>query len=357
MKKSIALLLMLLLLVPTAKAAETRYKYEASEWARKDVENAKALGFDYRLYGGNLRLPIDRGVFAENAASLVAVEFGSNIKSYLLIMNYRGEAVSGEPVDLQALDVAKNLGIIQGRGDEDWGVYSPITRQEAAVMLARTYRAYQGNVPDRVKPLTFSDQNDIADWALDDVQLMNQLGIMTGFGDGRFDPKGSYTIEQCLVTLLRLHEKAPYDGSKQENPFTIPKLDGVFMKSFEKSNFVFAIETEDYYICARSYRTQSVIGSHYYYIDIINQDLSMQSYLTAIITGSSYRGDYHARPENPAISADGTMLFYTATVEEDVYHVDVYDNRGQAPILLKGIYTVTMDLKTGEQTHTRADLN
>jgi hypothetical protein len=251
------------------------------------------------LTDGDYRLPIERGDFARSAASLVAVEFGSNLESYLLIMNYRGQAERGESFYLSTLDVANNLGIIEGRGEDDWDADSSITRQEAAVMLARTYRAYHGNVPDTLQPLSFADQGDIADWAMDDVRLMNQLGIMTGTEDNRFDPLGSYTSEQCLVTLMRLHEKCPYDGSKQENPFAIPVMEGGFMKTYHNSILVFAIETDDYYICSYNSTIGSGLGYQHYSIDIIGPDFILRSYRVPILEEGTPRGGYYARPENP----------------------------------------------------------
>ncbi len=341
-----------MLMVPTANAAETEYPYESSEWAQEYIKKALALGITHRPYGGDLRLPIERGDFAEKAASLVAIEFGSNLECYRDIMCYRGQVANGEPLYLTALDVAKNLGIIQGRGDGNWDEYSSITRQEAAVMLARTYRAYGGKVPKTLTALTFTDRDDIADWAMADVQLMNHLGIMTGIEDNRFDPMGSYTSEQCLVTLLRLHEKAPYDGSLQENPFFIPVIKGGLVKNWDNGSLAFAIETEKYYIF--SCISGSALGVLYYKIDIIDQDLCRRSYHPVIVTGSNMRGRQEARPENAYISEDGTKLIYTATVKKDVYYNGLEDQN--PPVQLKGIYTVTMDLKTGEQTYTRTNL-
>ena len=71
----------------------------------------------------------------------------------------------------------------------------------------------------------------------------------------------------------------------------------------------------------------------------------------------SFRGVEYARPENPALSEDGTKLTYTAALEEDVYHIEDGVEEADWPLLFeKGIYTVTMDLATGEQTWTRADI-
>lgn len=354
MKKCFVVFLILLLLMPTANAFGTEHPVVTSDWAHEDVEKAVALGVDYESCGGDYRLPITRGSFAKNAASLVAIEFGSNLRSYLTIINYRGMAEGEHSPRIYVSRLIQDLGIMKGREDGNLDTDSYITRQEAAVMLARTYRAYRKTIPDNLQPVTFTDQGDIADWAIEDVRLMNHLGIMTGVGDGSFDPLGSYTKEQCLVTLLRLHEKCPYDGSKQENPFAIPVWDGGI--NGKESPLAFAIETDDYYIYCDF--TRSYLGSHYYCFDIIGPDFLLRSYKTPILEVYTPRGGYYAKPENPYISEDGKKLFYTATLEADAYS-SFYDSDGSIKETLlfpKGIYTVTMVLATGVQTYTRADL-
>jgi len=357
MKRLFVFCLVLLLLAPAASAAQIEYSYEykTSDWARKDVEKALDLGIVHSPYYGDFYKPIKRGDFAENAAALVAIEFGSNLKSYLYITNYLGQAESSNHLYLTALDVAKDLGILQGREDGDFDTDSYITRQEAAVMLARTYRAYQDEVPDTLQPLSFADQDDIADWALEDVRLMNHLGIMTGIEDNRFDPLGSYTAEQCFVTLLRLHENAPADGTQQPNPFALTPREEGYAKYWDNSSpLVFAIETEEYYIFSWTPLSGTPGGSSYIIV-LIEQDFSRRSYHTAIINGANcLRGERYARPENAFISEEGKLI-YTVTLNEDVYY---NGSKELGPLIHpKGIYTVTMDLKTGEQTYTRADLD
>ena len=100
----------------------------------------------------------------------------------------------------------------------------------------------------------------------------------------------------------------------------------------------------------------SGLGSVHYYIDIIDQDLVLRTYHPVIlISSNSFRGQGKAMPENAFISEDGTKLFYTATVAEDTYHYDVQGKLEPTLLFLKGVYTVTMDLKTGEQTWARTD--
>lgn len=84
-----------------------------------------------------------------------------------------------------------------------------LTRQEAAVFLARTYEAYGGEftVPDNGPAYTDWDEVDI--WAKDSVAFLSGAGVMQGYEDGRFCPKEFYTYEQCIISLLRLHENMP----------------------------------------------------------------------------------------------------------------------------------------------------
>ena len=47
MKRAVAFFLVLLLMVPTALAAEEAFPYHTSDWAREEVSRAAALGLIY----------------------------------------------------------------------------------------------------------------------------------------------------------------------------------------------------------------------------------------------------------------------------------------------------------------------
>jgi len=53
---------------------------------------------------------------------------------------------------------------------------------------------------------TFADNAQISSWAVEQVGHVQASGIMGGVGDNRFDPQGAYTIEQSIVTVMRLFE-------------------------------------------------------------------------------------------------------------------------------------------------------
>ena len=355
MKKWITFFLAMFLLAPTALAAEEEFPYHTSDWAREEVGRAVELDLIYDPYDyfSFIQDAISREDFACNAAALVAKGFGINLEGYVFVMNYRGQA-EDENFTYSAVDAAVELGILQGTGAGELDLYRAITRQEAAAMLARTYRAYQSEEPDVLEPVSFTDRADIADWALEDVALMSQLGIMNGVGDGRFDPLGTYTEEQCFISLLRLYEVVPFDGAGRENPFSILEPQPGFLCTFPNSGYyAFAVESQDYFIFSMVYPYKGWSNTTYH-IYVVNRDLSVRRYETPILKFISFRGAEHGRPENPVLSQDGTSLTYTVTLTEDAYHYDFYET---PPLLFeKGIYTVTMDLATGEQTWTRAEL-
>lgn len=101
------------------------------------------------------------------------------------------------------------LGIVNGVGDGKFEPNRAITREEAAVLLNRVhsflewgevrYYTYR-NSTDQL----YGDIGEISDWAFYDVYNMRSIDVMGGVGDNRFAPKGRYTIEQSIVTFMRL---------------------------------------------------------------------------------------------------------------------------------------------------------
>lgn len=77
-----------------------------------------------------------------------------------------------------------------------------VTRQDAAVLLARAARLSAADDPSRAAAGAYVDQADISAYALDAVMLLKRLGLMQG--DGRtFRPKASITRQEAAVMLDR----------------------------------------------------------------------------------------------------------------------------------------------------------
>ena len=103
---------------------------------------------------------------------------------------------------------AYQLGIVKGTSATTFNPNVTITRQEAAVMLARTARVMGLSAKNG---MSFADADQIADWAKEDVSFVSGLTdtvsgskVMNGTGNGNFSPRSFYTREQAYVTALRL---------------------------------------------------------------------------------------------------------------------------------------------------------
>lgn len=252
-QKTAAILLGAILFMNCASAKATAVDMP-SPWAEKEVERAVRLGFIPGDLNNAYQQPITRGEFATLSLRFLASMYnysirrnpeawmgdfmndycthrtdrdglpfweGDFIEDYDETVSYGGNFWSSGPVNLRPFsDVAEDnpryidiasaylFGLINGRGN---GCYEPqgeITRQEAASLLARLYVICGGTTAD-ITSANFSDEDEIASWALNCVETMCEMEVMEGTGNNRFNPADVYTREQAYISLLRLYENAP----------------------------------------------------------------------------------------------------------------------------------------------------
>lgn len=362
MKKLLMLFLAVLMLISAAWAVEVtdgtnRYD-EVSAWAEEDVKTALSLGLTYCPMVQLAKEPIMRYEFAEDAAALVALAYGSDLKGYegyrLLRFLKDGEG--------DGKYAYETLGILQGREDGDLDKFGTITRQEAAVMLARAYRLYCSDPLEVQEPLSYADSDAIASWAKDDVALITALGVMKGVEGNRFDPTGSYTVEQCFVTLVRLYRetcqgKTP-DGT---NPFPLTKREAAIGRTWVGGEILGYAENENVVAIAAGSGNNASMAPSKYYISVIDKDLNGKVYRNLIkcsintYFGDSGASDNWIEEDSLSVSEDGSQVYYKSILQEDVRPYSPDTGHGDV-VFPKGVYTVTIDVATGEQTYTREDL-
>ena len=220
MKKLLAALLALTLclsLTAPALAADS-----PSSWAEAEIAEAIERGLVPEDLQSAYTSKITRAEFAQIALYYCAASQRLELNDFWHIYREKAEEFSGKTlsdeapfsdVDNYYVNLAYNLGIVNGRGDGTFDPDNFITRQEAAVMLANAYRSMSGSATleegTTAFESTFSDSDTLASWALADAALMYQCGVMNGTAADTFDPLGSYTREQCYATFLRLLDFAP----------------------------------------------------------------------------------------------------------------------------------------------------
>lgn len=80
------------------------------------------------------------------------------------------------------IEIAVSAGVINGVSDMTFGVEQPVTRQDAAVIIARILKLADS------QGKAFLDDAKIADYAKNAVAAMSSKGIINGYEDGTFRP-------------------------------------------------------------------------------------------------------------------------------------------------------------------------
>lgn len=201
-----------------------------SNWAAEDIITAISMGyldddpdvFGYQpavtdLLGSDYTRAITRGQFAALAVRYYETLMGDITGDDYTIPVNSGDDVFADCSGDTNMAKAFNLGILGGYNSADTraGVYvgpnDNITREQAATMLTRLMEKlivafdsvgrtgwtvwYADNLP-------FTDT--ISDWALDGVRAVYGVGAMTGTTGTTFSAKSPYTIEQSIVTIMRI---------------------------------------------------------------------------------------------------------------------------------------------------------
>lgn len=99
------------------------------------------------------------------------------------------------------------LGIVKGVGENRFEPFRTITREEAAAMLDRVYSFLQwGSATHNDTGMYdfYDDDASISTWAVSNVYRLRAIGVMRGVGGNRFAPKDTHTIEESIVTFMRL---------------------------------------------------------------------------------------------------------------------------------------------------------
>ena len=166
----------------------------ASNWAHDGINNAFANGLIPQNLQSQYTQAATRAEFAAFAVALYEAVTGREITE---------RATFNDTTDINVQKMG-GLGIVTGVGGGDFNPSVELTREQAAVMLARL--AYAMGQPLSSSAPTLADNNNISSWAVDSVGQIQAAGIMGGVGNNNFAPDGEYTREQSIITMLRLFE-------------------------------------------------------------------------------------------------------------------------------------------------------
>lgn len=168
--------------------------FEPSKWAKEDVEKAIESGLVPSFNQINYKGKINR---------LEVCQLINNLLDRKnLVNNNSANNPFSDTTDKTVINLF-HFGVINGKSDSEFYPYDLITRQEFAKILSKTYYLINGAEPNK-ESHEYSDQNEISDWVLNDVNDMHSLKIMVGNANNEFKPKDSITKEEVIVTITRI---------------------------------------------------------------------------------------------------------------------------------------------------------
>jgi len=101
---------------------------------------------------------------------------------------------------------AAKLGIINGKPDGSFGVHEKITREDMAVILYKAIQYKQLELTSQ-RIGGFIDEDSIAGYAKEAVEVMYAAGIINGVGNFEFAPKNHATRAEAAVIMYRVLQR------------------------------------------------------------------------------------------------------------------------------------------------------
>ena len=183
---------------------------QPSSWAMEEVTDAARLALIPEDLTDFYQKPITRMEFCRLTMQTIRERTG--LTNEELVAQYMLPGVLTTFSDCTDPDVlaAAAIGVVYGPGDGTFLPGNLISRQDAAVLLMQAAAAL--DLPITAEGgLLYSDMEQISFYARPAVDWVSQVrdgvssrSVMAGVGDGRFDPLGTYTREQAVLTLLRM---------------------------------------------------------------------------------------------------------------------------------------------------------
>ncbi|WEK54687.1 MAG: S-layer homology domain-containing protein [Candidatus Cohnella colombiensis] len=171
-----------------ASEGSAQFSDMPNNWSTAALQDAVANGL---LTGADGKIKPNANLTRAEMAAIIVRAFGATVKKDL--SSFTDIKSSAWYVD----DLAKayQMGVINGSGGK-MNPSSTITRQEVFVILARAFKLQSASAAK----VSFSDVNDISEWAKGDVFAFVNAGYVQG-ANGKLNPKAPITRAEFAQTL------------------------------------------------------------------------------------------------------------------------------------------------------------
>jgi hypothetical protein len=170
----------------------------ANHWAQKAVERAASLGFVNGYDDGTFQ-PDGKVTRAEFTAMLVrAISLTSKDAQ---VMQFSDIADIPQWAKSYVFEAA-SAGVVTGYEDHSFGADRLISRAEMAIMVARAI----GLETNSDGAVSFADEDQIPDWALQEIKASRKAGLIQGRDNNNFVPGDNATRAEAAVLILAAYD-------------------------------------------------------------------------------------------------------------------------------------------------------
>jgi len=175
----------------TKSAGTSKFTDISKHWASNEINKWSSKGL-VTGYGDGSFKP-DATITRAEFVVMISRVFGYTVQTQISFKDVKAsDWYSG------ALSKAVAAGIVSGYDNNTFGPVSPITRQEAAVIIARAFDLVAQDVNYASR---FNDANRIANWSKNAISAMAEGGYVSGRGNGAFEPEASITRAETVKML------------------------------------------------------------------------------------------------------------------------------------------------------------
>ena len=165
---------------------------------------------------------VDWGVMRGDVGGNLAPERNITRAEFVTLINraYGYTRMAGTPFTdvrssdwyAQDIDIAYNMGYFKGTSPTTASPLSPVTREQAAVLLTRNLMLQENTG----EILGFSDSRTLAEWSRGLIGAAAANGVINGYADGSFRPQNNITRGEVAAMLVRaigtpINEAGDYD--------------------------------------------------------------------------------------------------------------------------------------------------
>ena len=180
--------------------------YEQALWANDSINELYEAGIVNGVAPDTFEP--DGNVTREQFAKMLVLSFGETEKVNGNIFSDVSESEWFAPF----VGLAKNMGVVNGVSETEFGVGQNITREQMAAMI---YRAgcLMGYSADGT-PKDFSDKDTISEYAIDAVNKLTAGKVINGMEDGTFRPQSTATRAEAACMIYNLLKSVDYVPSE-----------------------------------------------------------------------------------------------------------------------------------------------